>query len=230
MPRRARLVLPGVPLHIIQRGNNRRACFFSDPDRSYFLDRMFESARVSGCDVHAYVLMTNHFHLLVTPWASDAAGQMMKGLGQRYVQYVNRTYRRSGTLWEGRFRSCLTGEEDYVLACYRYIELNPVRARMVSEPALYRWSSYRANAQGEHNPGLVSHPIYTRMGPCAAERQANYRRLVDSDLTPELIEEIRQATHGNYALGSGRFTREVELALGRRVDRLPIGRPRRVIE
>ena len=115
MPRRSRIVLPGVPLHIIQRGNNRQACFFSDVDRAFFLEWLFESARASDCDLHAFVLMTNHVHLLATPAEQDGPGQMMKRLGQRYVQYVNRTYSRSGTLWDGRYRSCLVGEESYVL-------------------------------------------------------------------------------------------------------------------
>jgi len=227
MPRRARIVLPGVPLHIIQRGNNRQTCFFSDVDRSRFLEWLFESAHVTGCDVHAYVLMTNHVHLLITPSTPDATGQMMKRLGQRYVQYVNRTYQRSGTLWEGRFRSCLTQEENYVLACYRYIELNPVRARIVSHPSLYRWSSYLANAQGERNPGIASHPVYTQMGTDPAERQAAYRRLFGSELAPDLVDEIRQATNGNYTLGSRRFAHKVERILRRRVWRRPLGRPRR---
>lgn len=121
MPRRARLSVAGVPWHIIQRGNNRAVCFHAEADYWRYLDDLTEQSRRFGCTVHAYVLMTNHVHLLLTPAKADGAGQMMKHLGQRYVQYVNRVYRRSGTLWEGRFRSCLTQSEDYVLACYRYI-------------------------------------------------------------------------------------------------------------
>ena len=149
MPRRPRLILPGIPLHIIQRGNNRQACFYADEDCRNYLVWLQEYANRNRCAPHAYVLMTNHVHLLVTPQTAEGAGQLMKQLGQRYVQYVNRTYRRTGTLWEGRFRSCLTQEEHYVLACYRYIELNPIRAGMVEHPAEYLWSSYRANTQGE---------------------------------------------------------------------------------
>ena len=144
MPRRARLSLPGVPWHIIQRGNNRSVCFHAEDDYQFYLHYLKEFADKFGCALHAYVLMTNHVHLLLTPARDDSAALMMKHLGQRYVQYVNRTYRRSGTLWEGRFRSCLTQSEDYVLACYRYIELNPVRAGMVLKPQDYRWSSYHA--------------------------------------------------------------------------------------
>ena len=123
MPRRARLAIAGIPWHIIQRGNNRTACFFSDDDYRYYLDRLSDLAEKYSCAVHAYVLMTNHVHLLLTPEKTDSASLLMKHLGQRYVQYINKTYRRSGTLWEGRFRSCLTQEDNYVLSCYRYIEL-----------------------------------------------------------------------------------------------------------
>ncbi|PTR10619.1 REP element-mobilizing transposase RayT [Nitrosospira sp. Nsp5] len=161
MPRRARLVLPNIPLHIIQRGNNRQACFFADEDYSVYLDWLAEHASKTGCQVHAYVLMTNHVHLLISADGVEAPGLLMKVLGQCYVQYVNRTYQRSGTLWEGRFRSCLIQDEIYLLACQRYIELNPVRAGMVAHPTEYRWSSYRANAQGEVD-ALVNHIHFMR--------------------------------------------------------------------
>jgi putative transposase len=138
MPRRPRLALPNIPLHIIQRGNNRQACFFANEDYRIYLESLRESAAKTDCRIHAYVLMTNHVHLLLSAECADAPGALMKALGQRYVQYVNRTYRRSGTLWEGRFRSCLTQQETYLLACQRYIELNPVRAGMVTHPAEYR--------------------------------------------------------------------------------------------
>lgn len=157
MPRRARLSVPGIAWHIIQRGNNRSSCFYADDDYRRYLYLLQEQARDHGCRVHAYVLMTNHVHLLVTPARADSVSLMMKHLGQRYVQYINRTYRRTGTLWEGRFRSCLAQDEGYALACYRYIELNPVRAGMVEHPAEYPWSSYRANAQGERNVVIMPH-------------------------------------------------------------------------
>ena len=159
MPRRPRLALPGVPLHLIQRGNNRQACFFAEEDYRFYLERLSEHAGKSGCRVHAYVLMTNHVHLLISADGAEAPGAMMKALGQRYVQYVNRVYRRSGTLWEGRFRSCPIQEKTYLLACQRYIELNPVRAGMVEHPADYPWSSYRANGEGEANPLIHVHGL-----------------------------------------------------------------------
>ena len=139
--RRPRLMLANVPLHIISRGNNRQACFFADDDYQFYLDWLQQYAIATGCRIHAYVLMTNHVHLLLSSLERDGVDALMKALGQRYVQYVNRTYRRSGTLWEGRYHSSLTQEENYFLACQRYIELNPIRAAMVAHPAEYRWPS-----------------------------------------------------------------------------------------
>lgn len=229
MPRRARLALPNVPLHIIQRGNNRQACFFADEDYRFYRDWLSEHATKAGCQVHAYVLMTNHVHLLISADRAGAAGALMKALGQRYVQYVNRTYRRSGTLWEGRFRSCPTQEETYLLACQRYIELNPVRADMVAHPAEYRWSSYRANAQGENDALVKPHPLYEALGLDAVARQAAYRELSRYELEPGLVDEIRRATNGNFTLGNERFATQVSSALGMRVVPGKSGRPLKVL-
>lgn len=225
MPRRARVLLPGVTLHLIQRGNNRSACFYAEDDYLFYLEHLADQAKKHGCAIHAWCLMTNHVHLLLTPTKPESAGLMMKGLGQRYVQYINRTYRRSGTLWEGRYRSCLMQEEAYVLACYRYIELNPVRAGMVEHPGEYRWSSYRANAQTELS-GLISpHPLYESLSSSRMQRSDIYRELFRYQLDPGLVDQIRTATNSNYALGSPRFTAEVENAVGRRVTRGKSGRP-----
>ena len=226
MPRRPRLVLPGTPLHLIQRGNNRQACFFTDKDNRYYLDWLKEYSDKYGCLVHAYVLMTNHVHLLVTPAETDSVGLMMKSLGQRYVQYINRTYRRSGTLWEGRFKSCIAQNETYVLACYRYIELNPVRALMVDHPAEYPWSSYQTNALGVSSDLITPHEQYLRLGRLPASRRATYQELFRPHVDAKLIEEIREATNGNYVLGSDRFKRQVAATLKRRVERGLPGRPR----
>lgn len=229
MPRRPRLTLPGIPWHIIQRGNNRSVCFYAEDDYRKYLDTLREQSTKYGCAIHAYVLMTNHVHLLLTPEKPDSAALMMKHLGQRYVQYVNRVYRRSGTLWEGRFRSCLTQSEEYVLACYRYIELNPVRASMVRHPREYPWSSYRANGEGHVNPLITPHEQYLRLARSSDERRAHYRALFTAHMDPERLQEIRDATNGNYALGNERFKTEIEQALKRRATPGKSGRPAREV-
>ena len=226
MPRRARLSLPGIPWHIIQRDNDRSVCFRAEEDYRFYLHYLHEFAVKFGCALHAYVLMTNHVHLLLTPKQKDSAALLMKHLGQRYVQYFNRTYRRTGTLWEGRFRSCLTQSEDYVLACYRYIELNPVRAAMVMRPEDYRWSSYAANGLGRPNVLITPHAQYLGLGLTPAERCAHYRQLFRAHVEEALLDEIRAATNGNYALGNARFQAKVEAKLGQRAVRGVAGRPR----
>ncbi len=226
MPRRPRITIPGIPLHLIQRGNNRQACFFANDDYRLHLNWLEKYAKDSCCLVHAYVLMTNHAHLPIPPKTASAASDLMKQLGQRFVQYINRTYRRSGTLWEGRFRSCLAQEEEYILACYRYIELNPVRANMVSHPAEYTWSSYRANAQGEQSI-ITPHSLYTTLAGNENARQNAYRELFHYELDPGLVDEIRTTTNGNYALGSSRFQKEGAAALGWRVTPGKSGRPKK---
>lgn len=217
-------MLPEIPVHVIQRDNNRQTCFCTDEDYRLYLDQLAVQSEKAGCTVHAYCLMTNHVHLLLPPKRAESVGQMMKGLGQRYVQYINRTYQRSGTLWEGRFKSCITREASYVLACYRYIELNPIRAGIVEHPAEYRWSSYRHNAQGEILPLLTGHAAYEALGADEDSRREAYRGLFRAEMEPALVGEIRQATHGNYALGSSRFKAETEEALGRRVSKGKAGR------
>lgn len=225
MPRRARLAVAGIPWHIIQRGNNRMACFYSESDYRRYLQDLGEQAGKHGCRIHAYCLMTNHVHMLVTPERVESPGLMMKHLGQRYVQYVNRTYGRTGTLWEGRYKSCLAQSDRYVLACYRYIELNPVRAGMVEHPAEYAWSSYRFNGQGQGDSLLNPHENYLALGASSEERTRRYRDLFRAHMEPGLIDEIRHAVNGNYVLGDSRFTAEIEAALKRRATPGKAGRP-----
>src|SRR5713101_6710255 len=201
MPRRARIAIAGIPWHIIQRGNNRSACFYAQEDYRRYLDTLREQATKFGCAIHAYVLMTNHVHLLLTPEKPESAGLLMKHLGQRYVQYVNRSYRRSGTLWEGRFRSCLVQSEHYLLACARYIELNPVRAAMVSHPRQYPWSSYRINAEGKASNLIVPHDQYRALGRSDRARREAYRALFRARLEAAAVNEIRLATNGGFVLG-----------------------------
>ena len=227
MPRRARLSIPGIPWHIIQRGNNRTACFFTDEDYALYLHHLKEQADKYGCDIHAYVLMTNHVHILLTPQEENSASLLMKHLGQRYVQYINRTYQRSGTLWEGRFRSCLTQNEAYVLACYRYIELNPVRAEMVKHPRNYPWSSYRFNAEGRANDILTPHDQYVRQALDERDRRKAYRGLFKAHVDDGIDDQIRSATNGNYVLGNKRFQQQIADSLGRRVTKGKAGRPKK---
>lgn len=219
--------MPGVPMHLIQRGNNRQATFFADEDYRNYLHWLTEGAEWFACRIHAWVLMTNHVHLLVSADEPDAVAKLMKSVGQRYTQYVNRVYGRTGSLWEGRFRSCLTDSDVYVLTCMRYIELNPVRAGMVEHPADYRWSSYRVNAEGKASVLVSPHAAYVALGADRAARTLAYRRLFDSSLPAELVSELRDATNGNRVFGGGRFAEQVEAALGRRAVRGLPGRPLR---
>jgi putative transposase len=204
MPRTARAVLAGLPLHVVQRGINRQQCFFSESDYlTYF--RLLEELSVRfGCLLHAYCLMTNHVHLLLTPETSDSCALLMKNLGQRYVQRVNRQLERTGTLWEGRFKSCLVRSESYVLACYRYIELNPVRAGLVALPGQYRWSSYANNAEGRMGGSLSAHPVYEALGLDVEQRTLAYRRLCETPPQESEIEEIRKATRLGCVTGAKR--------------------------
>ena len=230
MARIPRIDLPGIPQHIVQRGNDRQACFADDADYLRYRQELGEAALKHDCAVHAYVLMTNHVHLLLTPAERGATSRMMQAIGRRYVGAFNARYRRTGTLWEGRFKAALVDSTRYLLTCHRYIELNPVRAEMVSHPGEYRWSSYRANAQGEANMLLSPHPLYLALGADAIARQAAYRELFRFELEPALVDSIRQATNGNFVLGDGRFGDQVARALGRRVMPGKSGRPRKLPE
>jgi putative transposase len=213
-------------LHIVQRGNNRSACFFSPQDYALYLKHLGALAPEFGCAIHAYVLMTNHVHLLLTPLEEDSASQLMKHLGQRYVQYVNRVHERSGTLWEGRFRSSLVQRRHYLLRCYRYIELNPVRAGMVQHPRDYRWSSYLANGEGQPSELLEPHGEYLSLGLESNGRCAAYRDLFRTQFDPREVDEIRSTVNGGFALGNEDFKLEMSAALGRRVTPGVSGRPR----
>ena len=182
MARRPRLEFPSTPARVVQRGNNRLPCFFHDDDYCAYLESLQESSVNTGVHVHAYVLMTNHVHLLLTAHAPHAVSHMMQALGRRYVRYINGVYRRTGTLWEGRFKSSLIDTRSYLLTCYRYIELNPVRAAMIASPAMYRWSSYARNALGAPQRLVTPHPEYTALGSSDSQRCAAYRELFQAAL------------------------------------------------
>ncbi len=227
MPRQPRYDLPGLPQHVIQRGNNRQAVFFEQGDCVRYLDDVDAVAQQVGVAIHAFVLMTNHVHLLVTPNDKGGISRLMQGMGRRYVGYVNGRYKRSGTLWEGRYKASLVDDEAYLLACMRYIELNPVRAGMVDHPGDYRWSSYATNARGATALlRLAPHERYLALGRDAASRQRAYRALFRHALAAEQVHEIRQMANSCLVLGNDRFRQQIAALTGQRTVLGKAGRPR----
>ncbi len=231
MSRLPRFVIPGQPQHIIQRGNNRQVIFSADHDYQFFRDALVDAARQCGLEIHGYVWMTNHVHLLATPQFNDSISKTFQSVGRRYVQYFNFTYQRSGTLWEGRYRATVVDSEQYLLTLMRYIELNPVRAGMVASAQDYPWSSYRRNALGEHGPNadwLTPHVEYSRLGQNDADRQSSYRALFSGAIEQQHLEQIRDCTHKGWVLGSERFKTEIESLCQRRATSKGVGRPRKI--
>lgn len=225
MPRKPRMYMAGMPCHVIQRGNNREACFFSEQDYLFYLDCLDDACRRYKVSLHAYVLMTNHVHFLMTPSDLEGVSRVMQSLGRRYVQYVNKEYCRSGTLWEGRHKASIVDAEDYLLTCMRYIELNPVRANMVVHTGEYRWSSYAVNAQGDRKPLIQPHAVFIALGCSQHERLHRYRTFFSAQIDDCDIHAIRKATEFSVPLGSERFVRQIEKALGRSVGYAKRGRP-----
>ena len=226
MARHPRLELAGVPLHVIQRGVNRSACFFTDIDRRFYLKCLAKYAGRRGCAIHAYVLMSNHVHLLLTPERKGAAAAMLQDIGRTYVRTINSLHGRSGTLWDGRFKSSLVDSENYLLACHRYIELNPVRAGMANHPADYPWSSYSHYALGRDNPLLTEHEPYRALATERAGRRVAFAGLADEPLKPDVVEAIRAAANAGAAIGGETFLTLMAQLLGRNV-RVPVrGRPK----
>lgn len=225
MARQPRFFVEGEALHAIQRGNNREPIFAVEEDYRFFLDCMLRASQLHGLRIHAYVLMTNHMHMLATPDFRESLPKTLQSVGRRYVQYFNYIYKRTGTLWEGRYRATVVDSEWYLLTCMRYIELNPVRAGMVDHPAQYRWSSFNANAGGATDALVMPHEIYERMAHDGPERQMAYRQLFGSQLSGADIEAIREATNKNWALGSERFKRRIEKLCGRRATPVQKGQP-----
>ena len=225
MARLPRLLPVGVPVHVIQRGNNRQVCFVSEEDYTAYLEWLACYAVKYGVDVHAWVLMTNHVHLLCTPRRGGAISGMMQSLGRSYVRYFNYSYKRTGTLWEGRYKSCVVQSYRYLLEVYRYIELNPVRAEMVNDPGEYPWSSYGVNALCGGADLCTPHPEYRRLGADDEDRRKSYRSLFRGHVDGTLLEEIRLMTNKGLALGNYRFKEEIEALTGRRVIAKKRGRP-----
>lgn len=227
MARLPRIVVPGQALHIVQRGNNRQPIFFADADYRYYLECLSEAAQRFGCAIHAYVLMTNHVHLLLTPDDVSSPSRCLQSLGRKYVRYVNDGYQRSGTLWEGRYKSALIDTDHYLLACYRYIELNPVRANMVTRPSDYVWSSFRCNALGQENGVITSHDQYLQLGVDKVSRLEGYQSLFMNALGPELLKQIRTHTEKGTVVGNERFQEEIASVLERSVVKQAHGGDRR---
>jgi putative transposase len=225
MSRLARFNVPDLPYHVIQRGNDRCVTFGTDQDYAYYLACLQDAMEKTGCTIHAYVLMTNHVHLLVSPVTADGLGRMMQMLGRRYVRHFNDVHRRTGTLWEGRFKAAPIDSEQYLLTCCRYIELNPVRAGMAEHPSSYRWSSWHAHAEGADDGVTRDHPLVVALGDTAEQRRAAYRALFRDALPEETLNAIRHATNTAWPLGGVRFTEELAKLTARRVVPAPPGRP-----
>jgi putative transposase len=214
-----------MPQHVIQRGVDRQATFFDPRDYRLYLDTLHTAARRYCCAVHAYVLMTNHAHLLLTPGTERALPLLMQAMGRGYVQKLNRQYNRTGTLWQGRYKASLVQDDRYLLTCYRYIELNPVRAGMVRHPADYPYSSFGHNATGKTDAVLTTHPIYQSLAATPEQRQAAYRALFADEIEPELLALVRDTTNACRILGNDRFKNQIEAMLGRSVRPGKAGRP-----
>lgn len=226
MPRKPRFYLPDLPVHAVQRGRGHQAVFYDEADYRAYLGWLQEGAERYQCAVHAYVLMTNHIHVLATPADAEGISRMMQYVGRRYVPYVNHHYGGSGSLWEGRYKASLVQEEGYLLACMRYIELNPVRAGMVKHPRAYRWSSYRANAEGRADAVLRPQQAYLALGRTAQQRKQAYRALFKAHIDDEkALHSIRAAWQTGTPLGNDRFKKQVESKLKTSVGQDRRGRP-----
>ena len=227
MPRQPRIDLPGIAQHIVQRGNDRQPCYFNPADYERYLQDLRELCLQHQCRLHAWVLMTNHVHLLLTPQCSGATSVLMQCLGRRYVRYINDRYFRTGTLWEGRYKACLVGDDDYLLTCMRYIELNPVRAGMVADPADYPWSSHHATAHGRDAHLLQPHRSWLAFEHDPIQRKQRWRAFVMAGITHDAPDPLRLCLQRQHPYGSDRFRAAIEAQLGRRCGPAKIGRPKK---
>lgn len=225
MARLPRFDLPDITQHVVQRGNNRLPCFLDDADRERYRQRLLEVLERTGCRLHAWVLMDNHVHLLLTPPEAGAVASLMQALGRSYVWWFNARHERTGTLWEGRYRACLVDSGGYVLRCYRYIDLNPVRARMVADPTAYSWSSCAVNSTAVADPLLTPHPAYLALGSTPGQRAVAYRTLLAQALPDEQVTEIRTFLQQQRALGGDSFRAMVEARTARFAGCRPAHRP-----
>ena len=226
MPRPKRLNIPGIPQHLVQRGNNRQPCFLDKADYRLYLDLLGVACNRHACLVHAFVLMTNHVHILLTPWIDEGASLVFRDLGRDYVRQFNKRYGRTGTLWEGRFKSSLVDSDRYLLACYRYIEMNPVRAGMVSSPSDYPWSSHHANALGESSELLTPHETWLALGKDDISRRLAYLSMFESALEPRKVEVIANGLNKGIPTGDDTFRQRLEKLYSVSFGHGKRGRPR----
>jgi len=218
MARLPRFILPGHPQHIIIRGNNREAIFYATEDYQFYLTKLRDACKTHDCELHAYVLMTNHVHLLITPNSDNGISKAIQMLGRYYVQYFNYSYKRTGTLWEGRYKASLIDSSSYLLTCYRYIELNPVRTGMVEHPSDYPWSSYCFHARGRTDHLTVPHAEYLSLGKTEYNRQQVYRALFKNHLNEKTLNDIRSATNKAWVLGSDYYKEQIAEKINRAVS------------
>ena len=225
MPRSPRIALPGYPHHVIQRGNNRQAIFLSDEDYKFNIDCFLRAKEQHRCRIYAYCLMSNHVHFLIEPSDPQGLSRLLQSVGRRYVQYFNWRHGRSGTLWEGRFRSCLVSTDDYLLACCRYIELNPVRAGIVAHPRDYRWSSYRFHGEGTKDALLDVDPCYLGLGDSDLQREQSYRQLMEAGNPEHELVMIRTSVQRGGVTAGQSYIQGLSLRLSRQLELRPRGRP-----
>lgn len=226
MARLPRLVVPGYPHHIIQRGNNRQTIFIDDIDRQQYLAVLTERAKQAALPVHAFVLMSNHVHLLVTPTDAEDIATVMQAVGCAYVRWFNKRHGRTGTLFEGRFKSAAVDTDGYTLACTRYIEMNPVRAGLVSNPVDYVWSSHRHNIGIQPHPLVTEHAVMWALGNTPYERQSRYLKMFDQPMSADLQAQIQRVTNGGFALGTEAWINRLAHTQPRRVRAGNAGRPK----
>ncbi|MEW6009088.1 MAG: transposase [Candidatus Omnitrophota bacterium] len=227
MPRQARIVVVGYPHHVILRGNNKSFIFYSDEDRHFFIECLKDAKEKTKSKIYAYCLMTNHVHLLVEPSSKDGLGKLVQSLGRRYVQYINRKYNRTGTLWEGRYKSSLVSKDEYLIACSMYIELNPFRAKLVKNLKDYRWSSFRHRTEGRSDSFIDLDPVYLGLGDTEKERRFNYKRwFLTNGSADKESNLIRTATQKGGVVGSKDFIDKISKSVDRDLILKPRGRPK----
>lgn len=225
MPRKVRFYAPDITCHIVQRGNNRQVCFLSNDDFGFYMQVLSEALARYHVALHAFVLMTNHVHMLMTPSDKVGISRVMQLIGRRYVRYFNAIHQRTGTLWEGRHKASLVDSVQYLLTCQRYIEMNPVRAGMVEHPEQYHWSSYHANACGRKIECVTEHPEFTKLGKTQAERHTRYRELFQNPINQGDLQHVRQCLQHNYPLGDTTFRKQLEEHFHANFGALLPGRP-----